>query len=377
MDRTVLALTRELIKRPSVSPEDGGCQALISGRLEKAGFTCEQIDYGEVRNLWAWRGQGAPLLLLLGHTDVVPTGPVDEWRHPPFAAVEEEGRLYGRGSADMKSGVAAMVLAMERFVAARPDFKGRLGLLLTSDEEGPAVDGVQRVIEHFVESGESIDYCLVGEPSSREQLGDQIKIGRRGSINARVTVRGIQGHVAYPERARNPIHEIAPLLEKLIQTSWDEGGQGFPPTTMQITNVHSGTGTDNVVPGSAEFELNFRYGTVSSADQLQQRFVAILEKELIDFEVEWKVSGAPFCTGSGLLLDAVDAAVRRLTGGKPRHDTSGGTSDGRFVAPTGAEVIEFGPVGETIHKVDEWVAADDLEPLARCYQEIFKQLLPA
>ncbi len=373
----VVALARELIRRRSVTPEDAGCQALVADRLARAGFRCQSLRFGEVDNLWATHGEGEPTLVFLGHTDVVPTGPVDAWASDPFAPEIRDGRLYGRGAADMKGSVAAMVVALEAFVAAHPQHRGRIGLLLTSDEEGPDnLDGVRRVAEHFRASGERIDWCVVGEPSSKERLGDLIRVGRRGSLSGTLTVHGVQGHVAYPEKARNPIHAFAPALAELAAERWDEGNQDFPPTSFQVSNLNAGTGANNVIPGTLTALINFRYSTASRAEDLRARTEAILEKHGLDWRIEWSLSGEPFLTPpGGAVRDAVIKACRELCGISPEESTGGGTSDGRFIAPLGAEVVELGPVNATIHKVDECVAVADLEKLPSLYLAVCHMLL--
>ena len=370
-----LALACELIRRPSVTPDDAGCQALIAGRLARLGFRTEPMRFGDVDNLWARHGDGAPLLLLLGHTDVVPTGPPDDWSSPPFEPTIRDGYLYGRGAADMKGGVAAMVTAVERFVERRPGHGGSLALLLTSDEEGPAVDGVRRVTDVLAERGERIDWCLVGEPSSTDRLGDVVKNGRRGSLSGRIVVRGIQGHVAYPHLARNPVHDLARLLSKLADTVWDEGSADFPPTSFQVSNVTAGTGADNVIPGQAEAAFNFRYSTRHDRDSLVAAVESATRALDVDCRIDWRHSGGPFLTEPGRLIEAVGDAVESVAGYRPALSTAGGTSDGRFIAPTGAEVVELGPVNASIHRVDERTLAADLDRLSRMYEGVIDRLL--
>ena len=371
----ILELTSELIRRASVTPDDAGCQVLIAERLARAGFAIERLRYGAVDNLWATHGSGDPVLVFLGHTDVVPSGPEADWSSPPFIPTIRDGRLYGRGAADMKSGVAAMTLALEAFVAAQPDHPGTLGLLLTSDEEGPSNrDGVRRVAEEFRRRGQRIDWCVVGEPSSIERLGDVVRVGRRGSLSGTLTVRGVQGHVAYPDKVRNPIHLAAPALAELATTRWDEGNAEFPPTSFQISNVRSGTGALNVVPGVFEAKFNFRYCTASTTQSLRQRTEAILRKHELEYELHWDLSGEPFLTHAGALRRAVEAAFEDICGIVPLADTGGGTSDARFIAPLGAEVVEAGPVNASIHKIDESVALDELETLPRLYRRIIEHL---
>jgi succinyl-diaminopimelate desuccinylase len=373
----VLDLTCDLIRRRSVTPEDAGCLPLIGGRLVSAGFRVEHLRYGEVDNLWAVHGTAGPTLIFLGHTDVVPSGPEAAWRSPPFEPTIRDGRLYGRGAADMKGSVAAMVVALEQFVAAHPDHRGRVGLLLTSDEEGPTnLDGVRKVVEHFRAIGERIDWCVVGEPSAKEQLGDLVRVGRRGSLSGTLSVRGVQGHVAYPEKALNPIHVFAPALVELTAERWDEGNSDFPPTSFQVSNVNAGTGATNVIPGELKVLINFRYCTASLAEDLRARTEAILHRHGLDFALDWNLSGEPFLTPpGGVLRETVVAVCRELCSLDPEQSTGGGTSDGRFIAPMGVEVVEIGPVNATIHKVDECVAVDELEQLPDVYQAICERLL--
>jgi len=373
----VIDLVCELIRRPSVTPDDAGCQALIGNRLQAAGFKVEHLRFGEVDNLWATHGSDGPLLVFLGHTDVVPAGPLEQWRSRPFEPEVRDGLLYGRGAADMKGGVAAMVVALEAYVAANPNHRGRVGLLLTSDEEGPTnLDGVRRVAEHFRATGERIDWCVVGEPSSKERLGDLIRVGRRGSLSGTLVVRGVQGHVAYPEKAKNPIHAFAPALTELAAERWDEGNQDFPPTSFQVSNLNAGTGANNVIPGTLTALINFRYSTASRAEDLRARTEAILDKHGLDWQIEWSLSGEPFLTPpGGAVREAVIAVCREVCGMTPEESTGGGTSDGRFIAPLGAEVVELGPVNATIHKVDECVSVADLEKLPLLYQAVTQRLL--
>jgi len=375
----VLDLTCELMRRRSVTPDDAGCQALIAQRLARAGFTIENLRYGDVDNLWATHsGSGAPgpTLMFLGHTDVVPSGPEASWKSPPFEPTINDGRLYGRGAADMKGSVAAMVVALEQFVSEHPDHSGRVGLLITSDEEGVAIDGVRKVIEHFRAKDERIEFCVVGEPSAKERLGDLIRVGRRGSLSATLTVRGIQGHVAYPEKALNPIHAFGPALAELAAERWDEGNADFPPTSMQVSNLNAGTGANNVIPGTLTALFNFRYSTASRAEDLQARSEAILRKHGLDFHIDWQLSGQPFLTPpGGKLRETVVTVCRDLCQLDPDQSTGGGTSDGRFIALLGTEVVEIGPVNATIHKVDECVAVQELEQLPAIYQAVCEHLL--
>ncbi|MEM9302286.1 MAG: succinyl-diaminopimelate desuccinylase [Pseudomonadota bacterium] len=371
----VLALTRSLIERPSVTPDDAGCQALISARLAERGFRCEALPFGDVDNLLAVHGDSGPLFVFLGHTDVVPSGPTDAWTSPPFEPTEREGRLYGRGAADMKGSVAAFVVALERFVDRYPDHPGRVGLLVTSDEEGIAVDGVRKVVPLLEERGDHIDYCLVGEPSSTERLGDIVRIGRRGSLNLAITVRGIQGHVAYAQLAENPIHRALPALARLAGRSWDEGDTHFPATGFQISNLNAGTGASNVIPGTASVRCNFRYNPQHTPEALIAAVRAELDADGLAYDLETEDSGRPFITGSGALPTAVDEACREILGIAPDMNTGGGTSDGRFVAPTGSEVVELGPVNASIHKIDEWVEVSALPALADVYLRIMERTM--
>ena len=376
MDPT-LELCCDLIRRASVTPEDGGCQAVMMARLEKLGFACTPLPFGEVSNFWAERGTAGPILVFAGHTDVVPTGPVEAWDSPPFEPTLRDGVLYGRGAADMKGSLAAMVVACEAFVAAHPDHPGRIGFLITSDEEGPAIDGTVRVLEYLRDTGRTIDWCLVGEPSSSEQLGDVIKNGRRGSLNAVLTVRGVQGHIAYPQLADNPIHRALPALAALTAEVWDEGNSFFPPTSLQISNIGGGTGATNVIPGELEVLFNFRFSTEVSDAELRERTEALLRIHGLDYSIEWSLSGQPFLTPDGALVDATVESIRRETGLETALSTGGGTSDGRFIAPTGAQVVELGPVNRTIHKLNEAVVAADLPRLAAIYRGILERLLLA
>lgn len=370
-----LQLACELIERPSVTPEDAGCQQQMMARLAAIGFDCQSLRFGEVDNFWAVRGSSGPLLCFAGHTDVVPTGPEPQWQTPPFKATISEGMLRGRGAADMKGSLAAMVTACERFVAAHPNHSGRIAFLITSDEEGPAADGTVKVVQWLEDQGSKIDWCVVGEPSSTEQVGDVIKNGRRGSLGAVLTARGIQGHVAYPHLARNPIHEVAPALAELASEQWDEGNDFFPATSFQISNINGGTGATNVIPGEVEVVFNFRFSTEVTAEQLQTRCEAILQRHKLDYNIAWHLSGQPFLTSEGPLVEAAQKAISDTTGRATQLSTAGGTSDGRFIAPTGAQVVELGPVNATIHKVDECVKADDLDTLSSMYEGILRELL--
>ena len=370
-----LEFTRELIARRSVTPEDDGCQDLIARRLSPLGFVCETLRRNGVLNLWARRGSSRPVLCFAGHTDVVPTGPLEQWHSDPFTPAERDGRLYGRGAADMKSSIAAFVVAVEAFVAQRPEHSGSIALLITSDEEGPSIDGTVRVVERLKQRGESIDYCVVGEPSSVDSLGDVIKNGRRGSLSGRLTVRGIQGHIAYPHLANNPIHALAPALAELAQTKWDDGNAFFPPTTWQVSNVHAGTGATNVVPGKLEMDFNFRFSSASTEQGLRERLEGVLRRHGLDYSLDWSLSGRPFLTQSGELVAAVKDAIRSATGLEAELSTSGGTSDGRFIADICTQIIELGPVNSSVHKVDEFVDLETLRQLPRIYLEVLRSLL--
>lgn len=369
-----LTLACDLIQRQSVTPEDEGCQALMTERLESLGFTVHNLRFGEVDNFWAVRGDGGPLLAFAGHTDVVPTGPVSQWQHPPFEPVIKDGYLCGRGAADMKGSLASMIVAVEEFIAEQPEHNGRIGFLITSDEEGPAINGTVKVVEWLTARGEHIDMCIVGEPSSTSVLGDVIKNGRRGSLGAVLTVQGVQGHVAYPHLADNPIHKAAPALAELASTVWDQGNDFFPATSFQISNIQAGTGATNVIPGQAQVIFNFRFSTEVTEQQLRQRTEDILRKHKLNYQIEWNLSGQPFLTDRGPLIDAVVNAVREETGQDTTLSTSGGTSDGRFIAPTGSQVVELGPVNATIHKVDERIWAEDLNTLTGVYRKTLKLL---
>ncbi|HVL34788.1 MAG TPA: succinyl-diaminopimelate desuccinylase [Burkholderiales bacterium] len=371
-----LALAKALIARRSVTPEDGGCQALLAERLTAAGFQCEPMVCGEVRNLWARRGSAAPLVCFAGHTDVVPPGPLEQWHSDPFVPTVRQGRLYGRGAADMKSSIAAFVAAAEDFVAERPAHAGSIALLLTSDEEGPSVDGTVRVVERMKARGERIDYCLVGEPTSVAALGDMIKNGRRGSLSARLVVRGIQAHIAYPHLGRNPIHEAAPALAELAATQWDRGNAHFDPTSFQVSNVHAGTGAGNIIPGTLVADFNFRFSTESTEESLRGRVEAVLAKHRLDYTLDWVLGGRPFLTAPGRLVEVVSKAIERHTGRRPALSTTGGTSDARFIADLCPEVVEFGPVNASIHKLDEHIELDALERLPRIYLDTLRALLP-
>lgn len=373
----VVALARELVRRRSVTPDDAGCQELIAGRLSKLGFSVEPMRFGDTDNLWARHGTGAPLVVFAGHTDVVPPGPEHRWTEPPFAATVKDGMLWGRGAADMKGGVAAMVVAAERYVRDYPDHPGSVGILLTSDEEGDARDGTTRVIDALVDRGERIDHCIVAEPSSEEVFGDTIKIGRRGTLTGALVVNGIQGHVAYPQRARNPVHALAPALAELVATEWDRGNEHFPPTGFQVASIHAGTGADNVIPGQCDVVFNFRYNPESASDALRARTHEVLDRHGLDYDIEWQLGGEPFLTEPGTLTEAAAAAIEAITGRRPALSTAGGTSDARVIAPTGAQVIELGPLNATIHQVDERIAVDDLALTAAVHLRLLGMLLDA
>ena len=374
MDRT-LELCSELIRRPSVTPVDAGCQALMMQELSALGFDCQPLPFGDVSNFWAERGKGGPILVFAGHTDVVPTGPESDWHSPPFDPSLRDGILYGRGAADMKGSLAAMLVACETFVAEHPDHPGRIGFLITSDEEGPAKDGTVKVVEHLRQQGKHIDWCLVGEPSSSQQLGDVIKNGRRGSLGALLTVRGVQGHIAYPQLADNPIHRALPALNALTSEHWDAGNRFFPPTSLQLSNINGGTGATNVIPGEVQVQFNFRFSTEVTDSELRQRTEAILDAHGLDYELQWHLSGQPFLTPPGELVAATLEAVKDVTGLEAELSTAGGTSDGRFIAPAGAQVVELGPVNATIHKLNEEVLAADLPRLAQIYRRVIENLL--
>ena len=370
-----LDLARELIARRSQTPHDAGCQDLIKTRLSGAGFRCETLVSNGVTNLWARRGTARPSVCFAGHTDVVPSGPLDAWTSDPFAPTIRDGFLYGRGAADMKSSLAAFVVAIERFVAEHPAHPGSIALLVTSDEEGPATDGTARVVDRLKASGEKLDYCIVGEPSSTERLGDMIKNGRRGTLSGTLTVRGVQGHVAYPHQAVNPIHRAAPAIAELAAISWDEGNEFFPPTSWQASNIHAGTGATNVIPGSLELAFNFRYSTASTRESLAARLEAVLRRHGLDYDLAWTASGPPYLTPRGKLIAATSDVVREVCGVTPEISCSGGTSDGRFICEICPEVVELGPVNATIHKLNERIVIADLEPLARLYRGILERLL--
>jgi succinyl-diaminopimelate desuccinylase len=370
-----LELAKELIRRPSVTPKDEGCQEVMIARLEAIGFRAERLTFGDVTNFWARRGDAQPVVCFAGHTDVVPPGPLNQWASPPFEPQIRDGVLYGRGAADMKGSLAAMVTACERFVAAHAKHRGSIAFLITSDEEGVAVDGTVKVIEHLERRKEKIDLCLVGEPSCVHKLGDCVKIGRRGSLNGVLKVKGIQGHVAYPQRADNPIHRFAPAMAELTGIEWDKGNKQFPPTSFQISNIHAGTGANNVIPGELDVVFNFRYSTQLTPEQLRVRVEHVLQRHQLNYDVQWANSGNPFLTAPGELMDAVGGAIKNVTGLEPELSTAGGTSDGRFIAPTGAQVVELGPLNASIHKINECVNVMELDQLSTIYERMLESLL--
>ena len=370
-----LALTQDLIARNSVTPVDAGCQEVMAQRLAAVGFQVESLRYGNVENLWAKRGNGGPVLCFAGHTDVVPTGPLEEWRSDPFVPVIRDGVLYGRGAADMKSGLAAMVTATEEFVRRHPQHRGSIAYLITSDEEGPSVDGTKKVVETLNARHERIDWCVVGEPSSEARIGDTIKIGRRGSLSGRLTVHGVQGHIAYPQLAENPVHALAPALAELTSRTWDRGNEHFQPTSFQISNLNAGTGAPNVIPGELKARFNLRYSPVQTLEGLKETVEGILRKHGVRYTLEWYLSGEPFYTPPGPLSSAAVAAVRDVTGQAPTLSTGGGTSDGRFIAPMGAQVVELGVINASIHKVNECVRVEEIDLLHRMYLGMLEKLL--
>jgi succinyl-diaminopimelate desuccinylase len=371
----VIRLLEELVRRPSVTPDDAGCQDVLIDRLAPLGFACETLRFGEVTNLWARRGAAGPVLCFAGHTDVVPPGPEGEWLTAPFEPVIKDGQLFGRGAADMKSGLAAMIVALEEFLGEHPEHRGSLALLITSDEEGRARDGTLKVVETLQARDEHIDWCVLGEPSSQYGLGDIVRIGRRGSLSGILTVRGIQGHVAYPQLADNPIRRFAPVLADLHTVEWDQGNEHFPPTSFQVVDIRSGIGFPNVTPGELSARFNFRYSTEWDHESLKSKVVSIFNAYDIDYELDWHLSGEPFLTGPGELIDAVSGSVTESTGKVPELSTGGGTSDGRFIAPAGTDVVELGPVNASIHKVNEHVAIDDVITLTAMYRRIMEKLL--
>jgi succinyl-diaminopimelate desuccinylase len=369
-----LNLTKQLISCPSITPNDAGCQKIIAERLAKLNFTIESMRFDDVDNLWARYGTKSPLVVFAGHTDVVPPGPLNAWSHDPFQPIERAEFLYGRGAADMKSGLAAMIIAAEDFIHDHPAFSGSIAFLITSDEEGPSINGTKKVIEELVKRNEKIDYCIIGESSSEKNLGDQIRVGRRGSLGGRLTILGKQGHVAFPHLAINPIHTGAAALQELTSEIWDNGNKSFPPTSFQISNIHGGTGALNIIPGTLEVDFNFRFSTAVTAEILQKRVTKILEKYQLNFTLEWNLSGHPFLTKQGKLIAAVLAAIKEVVGLDTQLSTGGGTSDGRFIAPTGAEVIELGPCNASVHQINEHVRITDLEKLTNIYKKILDKL---
>jgi len=375
LDAETLALAQQLIRAESVSPDDAGCQGLMADYLSALGFRIESMPFGDVDNLWALHGDGAPLFVFAGHTDVVPPGPLDDWHTPPFAPTIKDGLLFGRGAADMKGSLAAMLTACQRFLATHADHPGTIGFLITSDEEAVALNGTRRVMEELQNRGTHIDWCLVGEPSSNLLLGDVVRCGRRGSLNAQLSIKGVQGHVAYPTEALNPIHSALPALAKLVDIEWDAGNDAFPPTSLQISNIHSGTGANNVIPGEMNLLLNFRFSTASSEASLRQRTETLLQDHGVDYEINWSLSGLPFLTSGGELIPAVQEVLAARLGIVTELSTSGGTSDGRFIAPTGTQVIELGPRNNTIHKINECVATADLIELSHIYSDILERLV--
>lgn len=370
-----LALALDLLGRNSITPEDAGCQELMISRLQPLGFKIERMRFGEVDNFYARRGTSGPLLVFAGHTDVVPTGPLAQWNTPPFEPTIKDGMLYGRGAADMKTSLAAFITAIEAFVKEHPDHPGSIGLLITSDEEGVAVNGTVKVVEALKARNERIDYCIVGEPTSSQVVGDMIKNGRRGSLSGKLIVKGVQGHIAYPQLVKNPIHMVAPAIKDMVDTVWDAGNDYFPPTSWQISNINGGTGATNVVPGEVEILFNFRFSTASTAESLQQRVHAILDSHGLDYSLVWELSGKPFLTPEGSLVSAISGAIEQAYGIKPALSTSGGTSDGRFIADIAEQVVEFGPLNATIHKINECVAVADIEPLQHAYKLTLEALL--
>ena len=375
MEINVLELTRQLIARRSVTPDDAGCIELLCGLLAPLGFHCERISRNGVDNLWARRGAAAPLVCFAGHTDVVPTGPLNQWESDPFTPTVKDGVLYGRGASDMKSSLAAFVVAIADFVSAHPDHPGSIAVLFTSDEEGPATDGTVKVVEALAGRGERFDYCIVGEPTSVSRLGDMIKNGRRGSLSADLAIKGVQGHVAYPHLARNPVHEVAAAIAELAQTEWDRGNEYFPPTTWQISNINAGTGANNVIPGTVNIKCNFRFSTASTVESLQTRLVGILDRHGVTYDVDWRYDGRPYLTRKGDLVDAVARAIKKVTGVDTELSTTGGTSDGRFIADICPQVVELGPTNATIHKINECIRLEELETLPKIYREILVNLL--
>ncbi len=372
---TTLELAKQLISQASVTPEDAGCQSILADYLIPDGFKAEIMQFEDVTNLWLRRGNASPLVVFAGHTDVVPTGPEQDWDSPPFTPTIRNGKLYGRGAADMKSSIAAMTVACKSFVASNPNHNGSIAFLITSDEEGPAINGTVKVIEALQQRNEAIDMCIVGEPSSSKTLGDVIKNGRRGSLSASLVIHGVQGHVAYPHLARNPVHEFAPTLSELTSLEWDSGNEFFPPTTFQISNINAGTGANNVIPGSMKIDFNLRFSTEITADEIKTKIVEVLDRHNLDYQLDWHLSGNPFFCEPGKLTQACEQAIQETVNIKPELSTGGGTSDGSFIAPSGAQVVELGPVNESIHKVNECVAVDALDQLTEIYQKVLEKLL--
>ncbi|MDP2829516.1 MAG: succinyl-diaminopimelate desuccinylase [Sulfuricellaceae bacterium] len=375
MPSKVLDHARELIARRSVTPDDAGCQDWLIARLQAIGFSVETVNQGGVNNFWARRGTNAPLVCFAGHTDVVPTGPLEQWSSDPFLPVERDGQLYGRGAADMKGSIAAFLAAVEDFLAEHPEHPGSIAWLITSDEEGPAIDGTVRVVEMLAARHERIDACIVGEPTCNTTFGDMMKNGRRGSLHGRLRVKGIQAHIAYPHLGKNPVHLAAPAIAELAATVWDDGNEYFPPTTWQISNMHSGTGAANVIPGHADIAFNFRFGTASSVACLQARVTVLLDRHALEYDLEWEIGARPFLTPRGSLVEALSAAIQEVAGIVPELSTTGGTSDGRFIADIADQVVEFGPINASIHKIDEHVGVDELVQLARIYRRTLEKLL--
>ncbi|TJZ69790.1 succinyl-diaminopimelate desuccinylase [Chitiniphilus eburneus] len=375
MSNPTFDLAVQLIKQASVTPEDADCQQIMAHRLEKIGFHIEHLRFEDVDNLWARFGDSGPVLVFAGHTDVVPTGPVDRWHSDPFMPELRDGYLYGRGAADMKASLAAFITATEDFLAQHPAPRGSIAFLITSDEEGPARNGTVKVIETLKARGEAIDYCIVGEPTSAERFGDTIKNGRRGSLSGHLIIHGVQGHIAYPHLAKNPIHLMAPALAELAGTEWDRGNAYFPPTTWQVSNIHGGTGATNVIPGTAELMFNFRFSTENTAETLKEKVHAILDAHGLEYELDWTLNGEPFLTDHGALIDALRSAVEDVVGQAPQLNTTGGTSDGRFIAKYCPEVVEFGPINKTIHKLNECVAVEDIPKLSAIYRRTLERLL--
>lgn len=370
-----LTLLKKLISKPSITPNDEGCQDILINRLKAAGFRIKQLPFGDTKNFWAWHGDGKPSIIFAGHTDVVPPGPEDQWQSPPFSPTEQDGYLFGRGAADMKSGLSAMIVAAENFVKENPNHNGTVGFIVTSDEEGRAVDGTKQVIDYLQQQNITFNYCVVGEASSNKQLGDAIKIGRRGSMHGELIIFGKQGHIAYPDLLENPIHRSFEALHALANTQWDQGNEYFAPTSFQFYSINSDAGADNVVPGSLKAYFNFRFAPIHTAEQLQQKCHEILDQHELNYKMNWRVSGHPFFSGNGKLADVCSKAIQDVCSIKPEPNTYGGTSDGRFIAPTGSEVVELGPVNESIHKVNEHIKINDIDKLTKVYQRVLELIL--